>query len=160
MDEMRKPASLISRILRAFGVSVGASFLSGFAGFLAFWVFALSLVKILGAEELPFDGPDFSLVSFNLLPVTLIVGLVSFGAQMRTAPVAALRQGMLLSLVLLLAVSTGGVVAAIYLNDGIDRGLTDLLYLIGAVTPCAFAVVVHWALVRARISSPVQEESK
>ncbi|WP_046118247.1 hypothetical protein [Ensifer aridi] len=145
MGEVRKSASLISRLLRAFGVSARASLLSGFAGILAFGAFAWLLTRFFEADELPFDGPDFALVGLNVLPVAVIAGLLAFVAQMRPAPAAALKQGMLLLLALMLTAGMACVVAAIYSNDGI--GVIDLLYLLGAVIPCALAVITQWALV-------------
>ncbi|THK40070.1 hypothetical protein EHS39_02640 [Ensifer sp. MPMI2T] len=147
MGEVRKPASLISRLLRAFGVSARASLLSGFAGILAFGAFAWLLTRFFEVDELPFDGPNFALVGLSVIPVAVIAGLVSFGAQMRPAPAAALKQGMLLLLALMLIAVMASVMAAIYSNDGIGLGLIDRFYLLGAVIPCALAVIAHWALV-------------
>ncbi|WEX78771.1 hypothetical protein PYH37_003695 [Sinorhizobium numidicum] len=145
MGEVRKSASLISRLLRAFGVSARASLLSAFAGILAFGAFASLLTWFFEVDELPFDGPDFALVGLNVLPVAVIAGLVSFGAQMR--PAATLKQCMLVLLALMLAAVMACAGAAIYSNDGIGVGLIDLLCLLGAVIPCGLAVIAHWALV-------------
>lgn len=158
MGEVRKLALPISLLLRAFGVSARASLLSGFAGILAFGAFVWLFMRLFEVDELPLDGPDFALVGLNVLPVAVIAGVVSFGAQMRPAPAAALKRGML---ALMLTAVMACVVAAIYSNDGSGLGLVDLLYFLGAVIPCALAVIAHWALVdwasrrTVQISSPV-----
>lgn len=161
MGEVRKLASPISLLLRAFGVSARASLLSGFAGILAFGAFVWLFMRLFEVDELPLDGPDFALVGLNVLPVAVIAGVVSFGSQMRPAPAAALKRGMLLLLALMLTAVMACVVAAICSNCGSGLGLIDLLYFLGAVIPCALAVIAHWALVdwasrrTVQISSPV-----
>lgn len=145
---MGKPDTLMFRVLRAFGVSACASFLSAIAGLAVFWAFASLLLFAYGGT-LPFDGPYFSLVGFNVVPAAMVVGVVAFGAQLRPVPARAVDRVMRGLLYLLGAVLLACLAAVTFSEYGNSALLTEgLCFTFGAGLPCIFVAAIHWRLVR------------
>ncbi|MFB2551632.1 hypothetical protein [Ensifer soli] len=151
MSEEQKAAPLAGRVLQALGVSLFATFFSGVAGIIAFWL-GLFVFALVGMDQFISDGQMFSAIGFNVFPVAVAAGLASFIAQFCKARNRVLGIGHSLLVILILGAFVALVVATSYIK-GDDAFLIEAI-VVGAFcgVPCILTVLVSRWLVLSALS--------
>ncbi|NKN37758.1 hypothetical protein HFC70_15505 [Agrobacterium sp. a22-2] len=137
MTELQNTVSLGMRLKRTLWMSFSASVLSGIGGLLAFGIVA-GLFAPDGTDKLSVDQ-DFFMVIFNVPPVSIALGIVSFFAQLAARPYV-----MDLVMLCLAALFLAGVLN-VYYNYADPSSASEKIYLIGALVPGLIMIVAHWS---------------